>query len=241
MAEPPHRAKYERILLKLSGEALMGQTGFGLDPEVMAETAGEIWAAARAGCQMGVVVGGGNIFRGLSQSAKNMDRVAADHMGMLATMINALALREAIRAVGGKAEAMSAVECGQMAPVFNRDQAVAWLDDGRVVIFGGGTGHPYFTTDTTSSLRAVEIKAEALFKATKVDGVYDSDPATNPQAERFDKLTYQEVIVRNLRVMDQTAVSMCRDNGLAMLVFKLAPGNLSRAVGRGDIGTVISN
>ncbi len=230
---------YRRVLLKLSGEALMGEKGFGLDPETMRQVATEIKGAVEMGTQFGVVVGGGNIFRGLSETAKGMDRVAADSMGMLATVINAVALTQTLSALGVKATAMSAVPAGRAVTVYDRDEALNLLAAGTVVVFGAGTGLPYFTTDTAAALRAVEIEAEAIFKMTKVDGVYDSDPMVNPEAERFDELTYDEVIVRNLRVMDQTAVAFCRDNSMPMLVFKAAPGNLKAAVAGTVRGTRI--
>lgn len=231
---------YGRVLLKLSGEALMGNKGFGLDPDTLASTARDIAAAVEAGGRLGIVIGGGNIFRGLSDTAKNMDRIAADSMGMLATVINAMALTEALKGAGLKAVAMSAVPAGLAVKVFDHEEANRLLDEGVVVVFGAGTGLPYFTTDTAASLRAVQIKAEAIFKMTKVDGVYDSDPEKNPQANRYDKLSYEKVIVDNLRVMDQTAITFCRDNDLPIVVFKLAPGNLAKAMAGRVRATVIS-
>lgn len=231
---------YSRVLLKLSGEALMGDQGFGLDPATLAATAADIKTAVDAGGRLGIVVGGGNIFRGLSSTAKDMDRTAADSMGMLATVINAMALAEALKAAGQPAVAMSAVPAGLAVKVFDHAEANRLLDEGAVVVFGAGTGQPYFTTDTAASLRAVQIGAEAMFKMTKVDGVYDSDPAANPQAERFDTLTYDQVVIDNLRVMDQTAITFCRDNKLPIVVFKLAPGNLAAAMAGTARATVIS-
>jgi len=230
---------YTRVLLKLSGEALMGQRAFGLDGGVVDEVAAEIARARDQGAQIAVVVGGGNIFRGISAAAKGLDRVQADQMGMLATVINALALREALERHGAPAQVMSAVPMEPIARPFNRDEALELLDQGRVLVFAAGTGLPYFTTDTAAALRAVEIKAQVLMKATKVDGVYDSDPVENPGARRYDRLDYQEVLINNLRVMDQTAVSLCRENDLPILVFKLEAGGLEAAVRGQSRGTLI--
>ena len=230
---------YNRVLLKLSGEALMGGKEFGLDGDVVDEVAAEIGEALEMGVRMAVVVGGGNIFRGVSAAARGMDRVKADHMGMLATVINSLALKEALDGSGVPARVMSAVGMEPIAQPFNRTDALELLDQGRVVVLAAGTGLPYFTTDTAAALRAVEIKAEVLCKATKVDGVYDSDPAVNPEATRFTELDYDEVIVRNLRVMDQTAVAFCRETNLPIHVFKLSQGGLRETlIGRGK-GTII--
>jgi len=230
---------YNRVLLKLSGEALMGSKEFGLDGDVVDEVACEIGEVHQMGIRMAVVVGGGNIFRGVSAAARGMDRVKADHMGMLATVINSLALKEALDGRGVPARVMSAVGMEPIAQTFNRTAALELLDQGRVVVLAAGTGLPYFTTDTAAALRAVEIKAEVLCKATKVDGVYDSDPATNPRAERYEELDYDEVILRNLRVMDQTAVAFCRETNLPIHVFKLAQGGLKETLtGRGK-GTII--
>jgi len=217
----------------------MGQRAFGLDGEVVDEVAAEIARAREQGAQIAVVVGGGNIFRGISAAAKGLDRVQADQMGMLATVINSLALREALERHGAPAQVMSAVPMEPIARPFNRSEALELLDQGRVLVFAAGTGLPYFTTDTAAALRAVEIKAQVLMKATKVDGVYDSDPVQNPGARRYDKLDYQEVLINNLRVMDQTAVSLCRENGLPILVFKLEAGGLEAAVRGQSRGTLI--
>jgi len=232
---------YARVLLKLSGEALLGERDFGLDMDRIDQVASEIEAATRMGVQVAVVVGGGNIFRGLSEAARRMDRVVADQMGMLATVINALALKEALEAQGDlKAVVMSAVPMEPLADRYDRRQALDLLDEGRTLILAAGTGLPYFTTDTAAALRAVEVKAEALLKATKVDGVFDSDPVRNPAAKFYERLDYQEVLVKNLRVMDQTAVSLCRENDLPVLVFKMAPGNLAAALSGQKVGTIIS-
>jgi len=217
----------------------MGQRAFGLDGGVVDEVAAEIARARDQGAQIAVVVGGGNIFRGISAAAKGLDRVQADQMGMLATVINALALREALERHGAPAQVMSAVPMEPIARPFNRDEALELLDQGRVLVFAAGTGLPYFTTDTAAALRAVEIKAQVLMKATKVDGVYDSDPVENPGARRYDRLDYQEVLINNLRVMDQTAVSLCRENDLPILVFKLEAGGLEAAVRGQSRGTLI--
>ncbi len=217
MPEPPHT----RILLKLSGEALAGAGGAGIDPETLSHTAAEIAEAHRAGVQLGLVVGGGNLFRGIAGAARGMDRIRADHMGMLATCINALALQDALIQAGVPTRVHAALPIGGFAQVYTRDGAVADLEAGRAVIFAGGTGNPVFSTDTAASLRAIEIGAEAYFKATKVDGVYDKDPAVHPDAVRFDRLSYDEVVQRQLRVMDLTAVTLCRDHDLRVRVFRL--------------------
>ena len=232
---------FNRVLLKLSGEALMGDRAFGLDGDVVDEVAQEIGQAHDTGVQIAVVVGGGNIFRGVSAAARGMDRVKADHMGMLATVINALALKEALDGRGVPARVMSAVNMEPIAQPFNRTDALELLDNGRVVVLGAGTGLPYFTTDTAAALRAVEIKAQVLMKATKVDGVYDSDPVTNPEARRFDKLDYDDVIINNLRVMDQTAVAFCREAKLPIYVFKLVRGGLKSALTGRGMGTMVGD
>ncbi|MBW2617761.1 MAG: UMP kinase [Deltaproteobacteria bacterium] len=232
---------YARVLLKLSGEALLGERDSGLDMDRIDEVASEIKTATRMGVQVAIVVGGGNIFRGLSEAAQRMDRVVADQMGMLATVINALALKETIEAQGDlKAVVMSAVPMEPLAGRYDRGRALDLLDEGRVLILAAGTGLPYFTTDTAAALRAVEVKAEVLLKATKVDGVFDSDPVKNPAAKFYERLDYQEMLVKNLRVMDQTAVSLCRENDLPVLVFKMAPGNLAAALSGQKVGTIIS-
>ncbi len=235
----PARLAFRRILLKLSGEALKGRKEYGLDMARLSEVAEEIQAARDKGVELAVVVGGGNIFRGLKGEAFGLERVAGDHMGMLATLINALALKQALKGAGAPAEVLSAFAVGPVAPTFNRSLALKLLAEGQVVLFGGGTGLPFFSTDTAAALRAAEIGADALFKATKVDGVYDSDPEENPAAKRFERLSYQEVLSRGLRVMDLTAVSLCQDNDLPVLVFKLAPGNLEKALSGHEVGTLI--
>lgn len=232
--------KYKRVLLKLSGEALMGDTGYGIDPKVVEELAVQIKEVVEDGVELAITVGGGNIFRGMSGSAEGMDRSQADYIGMLATCMNALALQDAFERHGIDTRVQSAIEMRQVAEPYIRRRATRHLEKGRVVIFAAGTGNPYFTTDTTAALRACEIDAECLMKATKVDGVYDSDPKTNPNAKRFEEISYMEVLSRELHVMDSTATSLCMDNSLPMLVFDLTvPGNISRALKGENIGTTI--
>ncbi len=232
---------HRRILLKLSGEAMAGGAGFGIDPVRVAAMAEEIHQVAREGIQVGVVVGGGNFFRGLDPGSANLDRVATDQMGMLATVINALALQAALEKDGAFTRVMSAIEMHQIAEPYIRRRAIRHLEKGRLVIFAAGTGSPYFSTDTAASLRAVEIKADVLAKATKVDGVYDQDPVKHPGATRFERLSYQEVLSRNLAVMDATAIAMCKENHLPILVFNLnVAGNIRRAALGEPIGTLIS-
>ncbi len=225
---------YKRVLLKLSGEALAGEQQLGISPERMDAIAGEIVTAAQAGVQIALVLGGGNFFRGVALQAKHMDRVAADQMGMLATVINGLAMQDALERRGLDTRVMSAIEMNQVAERFIRRRAIRHLEKGRCVIFVGGTGSPYFSTDTAAALRAMEIHAEAILKGTKVDGIYDADPTLNPTATRFPSIDYQEFIRRNLRVMDIAAVSLCQDNHLPVIVFSLLqPGNIIK-VARGE-------
>jgi uridylate kinase len=233
--------RYKRILLKLSGEAMAGDNGFGIDSKRVGEIAAEIQEAAVAGVEVGLVVGGGNFFRGLQPGPGNLDRVATDQMGMLATVINALALQAALEHRGAFTRVMSAVEMHQIAEPYIRRRAIRHLEKGRLVIFAGGTGSPYFSTDTAATLRAVEIKADVVAKATKVDGVYDQDPVRHPNAVRFDRISYQDFLQRNLAVMDSTAVTMCRENRLPILVFNLnVAGNILRLVRGESLGTLIS-
>ena len=237
MTEPIAR----RVLLKLSGEAFADPAiGYGIDPVTVHRVAEEIAEAQSSGIQVAVVVGGGNIFRGVSQAAKGMDPASADYMGMLATVINALALRDALEKRGAQSRVQSAITMQELAEPYIRLRAIRHMEKGRVVIFAGGTGNPFFTTDTTAALRAIEIGAEVLLKASTVDGVYDSDPATNSEAVRQEELTYMDFIARELRVMDATAVTMCKEHKVPIVVFDMnAPGNIIRAV-RGDkIGTVV--
>ena len=231
---------YKRILLKLSGEALMGKRLFGIDPEVIQEVAGEIRESLELGVQIGIVIGGGNIFRGVGAAAQGMDRTSADHMGMLATMINSLALQNALINMGVAARVQSAVEIKGIAEPYIQRKALDHLEKGRVVIFGGGTGNPYFTTDTAAALRALEINADILMKATKVEGIYDKDPVAHSDAVFFPRISFTEMLVKSLKVMDATAVSLCRDNNLRVLVFNLLKkGNIKRVVSGESVGTMI--
>ena len=231
---------YRRVLLKLSGEALRSSRELEIDPGVVKKIAMEIQEVIDLGVQIGIVVGGGNIFRGLSASARGMDRVVADHMGMLATMINSLALQEFLERDDVPTHVMSAIRLESIAESYDRRRAVAHLKKGRVVIFAAGTGNPFFTTDTAASLRAIEIEADAILKGTKVDGVYDSDPMLNKDAVKFQAITYSEVIEKELRVMDATAVTLCKENHIPILVFKLLEkGNLKRIIMGEPIGTIV--
>lgn len=232
---------YRRILLKLSGEALMGKQEFGIDPGVLSDLAAEVGELTKLGVQVALVVGGGNIFRGIRTSKEyGIDRASADYMGMLATVINSLALQERLERDGVTTRVLSAIEMRAIAEPYIRRRALRHLEKGRVVIFAGGTGNPYFTTDTAAALRAMEINADAILKATKVDGVYDRDPMVHKKARKFKELSYIDVLQRNLKVMDATAISLCMDNGLPIIVFNLTKrGNVVRVV-RGDkIGTVV--
>jgi uridylate kinase len=232
--------RYRRILLKLSGEALMGQVGYGIDPNVLDRLAEEVGEAQSVGTEVAIVVGGGNIFRGMAASAKGMDRAQADTIGMLATVMNSLALQEALEKNGRFTRVMSAIEMQSVAEPYIRRRAIRHLEKGRIVIFAAGTGNPYFSTDTTAALRSLEIGAEVIMKATKVDGVYDADPKLHPEAVRFDSLGYMEVLNRGLKVMDSTAISLCMDNGLPILVFNMeTPGNIVRAVRGDNVGTLV--
>ena len=237
MAKPA----FKRVLLKLSGEALQGDKGYGISPPMIEGLACEIKAVVELGVQVALVIGGGNIFRGVSASAQGMDRASADHMGMLATVINALAMQEALEKIGVPTRVQTAIEMREVAEPYIRRRAIRHLDKGRVVIFAGGTGNPYFTTDTAAALRAMEIHAEIILKATKVDGVYDADPMKDKNAKKFDRLSYLEVLQRNLKVMDSTAISLCRDNNLPIVVFNLTrPGNIERVVLGERIGTIVA-
>lgn len=231
---------YRRILLKLSGEALLGSIGYGIDPQTLQRIAAEIIAAQTLGVEIGVVIGGGNIFRGAGLSEAGMDRVTGDHMGMLATMINALALQDAIERIGGEARVMSALQIHQISEDYIRRRAVRHLEKGRVTIFSAGTGNPFFTTDTAAALRAIEIGADVLIKATKVDGVYSADPVKDKNARRYERVTFDKVLADKLQVMDATAIVMCRDNGLPLRIFDLnVPGALVQLVGGAEIGTLV--
>jgi uridylate kinase len=232
--------KYRRILLKLSGEALMGGAGYGIEPATLAQIADEVIDIHGLGVEVALVIGGGNIFRGVAASSAGMDRAGADYMGMLATLINALALSEALEARGVKTRVMSALEVSRVAEPYIRRRAIRHLEKGRLVIFAAGTGNPFFTTDTAASLRAMEIGAEIVMKATKVDGVYDKDPKKHKDARMFRRLSYLDVLNRGLEVMDSTAISLCRDNNLPILVFNMTkPGNIRRVVLGDPLGTLV--
>ncbi len=231
---------YSRVLLKLSGEALMGEQQYGIDPAVANQVAQEIGEIAAMGVQVGVVIGGGNLFRGLAASAKGMDRATADYMGMLATVINALALQDALEKIGVTTRVAAAIEMRAVAEPFIRRRAVRHLEKGRVVVFAAGTGNPYFTTDTAAALRAMEMRSEVILKATKVDGIYTADPVTNPDATRYTSLSYLQVLEQGLKVMDATAISLCMDNKLPIIVFKLREaGNLRRVIMGEPVGTIV--
>lgn len=231
---------YKRILLKLSGEALMGDDAYGINRATIVRMVREIQEVTQLGCEVAVVIGGGNIFRGVAGGSVGMDRATADYMGMLATVINSLALQDALEKVEVPTRVQTAIEIRQIAEPYIRRRAIRHMEKGRFVIFAAGTGNPYFSTDTTAALRALEIGADCIMKATKVDGVYDADPKTNPDAVKFDELPYIEVLNRGLKVMDSTAISLCMDNGLPIIVFNMETrGNIERAL-RGDkVGTIV--
>lgn len=232
--------RFKRVLLKLSGEALMGDAKYGIDPAVLASLASQFKPVVESGIELAVVVGGGNIFRGIAASASGMDRAQADFIGMLATVMNSLALQEALERHGVFTRVMSAIDMQQIAEPYIRRRAIRHMEKGRVVIFAAGTGNPYFTTDTTAALRALEINAECIMKATQVDGVYDSDPKKNPTAVKFDEMTYMDVLSRGLAVMDSTAISLCMDNGLPIVVFNMhTAGNIERALRGESVGTIV--
>ena len=237
---PSPRPAFQRILLKLSGEALVGDLEYGISPAVVQKVAMEVKEVAELGVEVGIVIGGGNIYRGVAASAEGMDRTAADHMGMLATVINSLALQDALEKLAVFTRVMSAIQMHQVAEPYIRRRAVRHLEKGRVVIFAGGTGNPFFTTDTAAALRAMEVKAQVILKATKVDGVYDADPLLNKQARRFKELPYMEVLKRGLKIMDSPAISLCMDNHLPIIVFNLSKkGNIKRVVLGQKVGTII--
>ena len=239
--EKPKPSRYSRVLVKLSGEALLGQGDYGIDAAMLKRIAGELEDIAGLGVQLAVVVGGGNIFRGAGLARDGMDRVTADHMGMLATVMNALAMQDALENRGLYARVMSAIRINEVCEDYIRRRAVRHLEKGRVVICAAGTGNPFFTTDTAAALRAIEINADVLLKATKVDGVYSADPMRNPGATRYARLTFDRVLSEKLNVMDATAIVMCRDNRLPLQVFNLNnPGDLTRAVRGDEVGTVVT-
>src|SRR5580658_1940385 len=235
------KSRYSRILVKLSGEALLGSSDYGIDPAVLKRIAAELQEIVRMEVQIAVVLGGGNIFRGAGLARAGMDRVAADHMGMLATVMNSLALQDALESLGLHARVMSAIRINEVCEDYIRRRAVRHLEKGRVAIFAAGTGNPFFTTDTAAALRAIEINADVLLKATKVNGVYSDDPVRNPSAVRYPRLTYDKVLNEKLNVMDATAIVMCRDNHLPLRVFNLNnPGDLTRIVRGEDVGTAVT-
>jgi uridylate kinase len=232
--------RFRRVLLKLSGEALMGDVGYGIDPNILDSLAKQIKVVREGGVEISIVVGGGNIFRGIAASAKGMDRAQADYIGMLATVMNSLALQEALERNGVFTRVMSAIDMQAVAEPYIRRRAMRHLEKGRVVIFAAGTGNPYFTTDTTAALRALEVGAECIMKATKVDGIYDADPKTHPAAVKFEELTYIDVLNLGLQVMDSTAISLCMDNELPILVFNMETnGNIQRALSGERVGTIV--
>ncbi|BAU13271.1 uridylate kinase [Leptolyngbya sp. NIES-3755] len=231
---------YRRILLKLSGEALMGELSYGIDPAVVHGIAEEVAELVNEGIQVAIVVGGGNIFRGIKGAAAGMERATADYIGMIATVMNAMTLQDALEQIGIQTRVQTAIAMQEVAEPYIRRRAIRHLEKGRVVVFGAGSGNPFFTTDTTAALRAAEINAEVLFKATKVDGVYDSDPKKNPEAKRFKSLTYSHVLTQDLQVMDSTAIALCKDNNIPIIVFDLSVrGNVKRAVTGESIGTIV--
>ena len=232
---------YKRILLKLSGEALAAGAGFGIDAVFIHKVAAELAAVHALGTEIGIVVGGGNFFRGVAQQAIDMDRVAADHMGMLSTVINAIALQDAIEKLGITCRVMSAISIHQVAEPYIRRRAMRHLEKGRIVIFAAGTGNPFFSTDTAASLRAMEIKADILLKATSVDGIYSADPKRDPKAVRYETISYDDILHQNLKVMDTTAVSLCRDNHMPMMVFSMREhGNIIRVISGEPLGTLVT-
>ncbi len=239
--EPTPSPVYKRILLKLSGEALLGNQGFGIEAAVVSRIADEVREVHDLGVEIAVVIGGGNIFRGLSAGGQRIDRVAADHMGMLATVINSLAVQDALESVGVHTRVMSAIEMRALAEPYIRRRAVRHLEKGRVIILAAGTGNPYFTTDSAAALRAMEVKAEVLLKATRVEGVFSADPRVDPHAVKIDRLRYLEVLDRGLKVMDTTAISLCMDNNLPIVVFSLTErGNIKRVVTGEQIGSIVA-
>ena len=232
--------KYKRILLKLSGESLMGEKGFGIDENRLASYARQIKEVSDSGAEIGIVIGGGNIFRGLSGTSKGFDRVRGDQMGMLATVINSLALQSALTAIGKEAQLLTAVNMYPIGEHYSKHKAMQSLKEGKVVIMAGGTGNPYFTTDTASALRGVEIEADVMLKGTRVDGIYTADPEKDKNAVKFDKITYDEIYARNLRIMDLTATTLCRENSMPIIVFDMdTPGNLAKVVSGENIGTLV--
>lgn len=235
-------AKYKRVVLKISGEALAGEAGYGISQEIISFIAAQIKAVHEAGVQVSIVVGGGNIWRGVAGSKKGMDRASADYMGMLATVLNALALQDALEDIGVVTRVQTAIDMRQVAEPYIRRKAIRHMEKDRVVIFAAGTGNPFFSTDTTAALRAAEIEAEVILMAKKVDGVYDSDPMKNPHAKKYDTLSYMDILNQGLQVMDSTAASLCKDNEIPLVVFNInTPGNIYKAVMGDAVGTVVHN
>ncbi|MBO4567390.1 MAG: UMP kinase [Bacteroidales bacterium] len=233
--------KYKRVLLKLSGEALMGNQQYGIDPQRLDDYAEEIAAAVKAGAQIAIVIGGGNIFRGLQGASKGMDRIQGDYMGMLATVINSMAIQSTLQAKGVKAALLSGLYIDRIADSMSSAKAIKLLEEGYVVVIGGGTGNPFFTTDTGSALRAAEVKAEIILKGTRVDGIYTADPEKDPTAKKYDSITYDEAYAKNLKVMDLTAFTMCKENNIPMLVFDMnTKGNLTKVLNGEKIGTIVT-
>jgi uridylate kinase len=235
-------AAFKRILLKLSGESLMGEKQYGIDEKRLGEYASQIFEIAAMGVQIGIVIGGGNIFRGLSGASKGFDRVQGDQMGMLATVINSLALNSALQALGAKSRVLTAIRMEPVGEFYSKQKAINGLENGEVVIISAGTGNPFFTTDTASSLRAIEIEANVMLKGTRVDGIYTADPEKNKSAVKFDEITYDEIYIRNLKVMDLTATTMCKENNMPIYVFDMdTPGNLKKVMMGDKIGTLVKN
>lgn len=233
---------YRRVLLKLSGEALMGNLGYGIDPTVVQEIAAEVAEVVASGVQIAIVVGGGNIFRGVKAASAGMDRATGDYIGMIATVMNAMTLQDSLERIGVPTRVQTAIAMQEVAEPYIRRRAIRHLEKGRVVIFGAGSGNPFFTTDTTAALRAAEISADVIFKATKVDGIYDSDPHLNPGAKRYQSLNYGHVLTQDLRVMDSTAIALCKENNIPIMVFDIAVrGNIRRAVMGESIGTIVGD
>ncbi|MCL4283131.1 MAG: UMP kinase [Flavobacteriales bacterium] len=240
MSQANPTRKFKRILLKLSGESLMGEQSYGISSARLKQYAEEIVAVSRAGVEVAIVVGGGNIYRGIQAAANGIDRVQGDHMGMLATMINSLALQSALESAGQKTRLLSAIKMEQIAEPFIRRRALRHLEKGRIVIFGAGTGNPYFTTDSAASLRAIEIEADVILKGTRVDGIYTADPEKDPKATRYDHISFDEVYAKGLAVMDMTAFTLCRENNLPIIVFDMnKPGNLAKLISGEPLGTLV--
>lgn len=239
-SEEKHKLKYRRVLLKLSGEALMGSNGYGIDPFTVDYMASEIKKVVEMGIQIAIVIGGGNIFRGVEASVKGMERASADYMGMLATVINALALQNALEKLGLQTRVQSAIEMRELAEPYIRRRAIRHLEKGRIVIFAAGTGNPYFTTDTAAALRAMEIGADVILKGTKVDGVYTADPVKDPHAKKFNHISYMDVLKKNLKVMDSTAITLCMDNNLPIVVFNINRSGGIKGIIKGEkVGTTV--